>query len=82
MRFAQTASRNEKQGKVLAIGQKAAYFENTNHFVNVVEGGGMIGYEAVYKTARLMREAFENEKDMEALVGIKGLGCEDTCCSV
>ena len=82
MRFAQTASRHEKQGKVLAIGQKAAYFENTNHFVNVVEGGGMIGYEAVYKTARLMREAFENEKDMEALVGIKGLGCEDTCCSV
>ncbi|MBR6615548.1 MAG: nitrogenase, partial [Lachnospiraceae bacterium] len=29
--------------KILAIGQKAAYFSNTNHFVNVVEGGGMHG---------------------------------------
>ena len=80
MRFAQSANRSD--GRVLAIGQKAAYFENTNYFVNVVEGGGMIGYEAVYKTARLMREAFENEKDMESLVGVKGLGCEDGCCGI
>ena len=67
--------------RVLALGQKAAYFENTNHFVNLVEGGGMMGYEAIYRTARLMREAFETEKDMKELVGIKGLGCEGGCCS-
>ena len=87
MRFANranSASADGAQGgkaqkKVLAIGQKAAYFENTNYFVNVVEGGGMVGYEAVYKTARLMREAFEEEKDMESLVGVKGLGCESGC---
>ena len=86
MRFANRANAaspdDAKSGKakVLAIGQKAAYFENTNYFVNVVEGGGMVGYEAVYKTARLMREAFEEEKDMESLVGVKGLGCESGCC--
>ena len=79
MRFANSQSKSE--GKVLAIGQKAAYFENTNHFVNVVEGGGMLGYEAVYKTARLMREAYESEQNMPELVGIKGLGCEGGCCS-
>ena len=79
MRFANSLSKSE--GKVLAIGQKAAYFENTNHFVNVVEGGGMLGYEAVYKTARLMREAYEGEQNMPELVGIKGLGCESGCCS-
>jgi hypothetical protein len=62
--------------KVLAIGQKAAAFEDTNHFVNVVEGGGMIGYEAVTRTCRLMREAFLEEKDMRGLVQVKGLGCE------
>ena len=59
----------------LAIGQKAAHFLNTNHFVNVVEGGGMLGYQAVLKTLRLMREAFLEEKDTRNLIQIKGMGC-------
>ena len=61
--------------RVLAVGQKAAYFENTDNFVNVVEGGGMMGYEAVVHTLGLMREAFSEKKDMRGLVQIKGLGC-------
>lgn len=64
--------------RVLAIGQKAACFERTDHFVNVVEGGGMIGYEAVIRTLEMMRDAFYNKKDMRRLVQIKGLGC-DVC---
>ena len=59
----------------LAIGQKAAHFTNTAHFVNVVEGGGMLGYQAVQKTLRLMREAFLEEKDTRNLIQIKGMGC-------
>ena len=62
--------------RVLAIGQKAAYFENTDNFVNVVEGGGMLGHEAVTHTMELMRDAYSNKKDMRKLVQIKGLGCE------
>ena len=77
MRFARSANVEEQgEGKVLAIGQKAAAFEETDHFVNVVEGGGMIGYEAVTRTCRLMREAFLEKKEMRELVQIKGLGCE------
>lgn len=77
MRFARTANSEEKgEAKVLAIGQKAAVFEETNHFVNVVEGGGMTGYEAVIRTCRLIREAFLEEKEMRELVQVKGLGCE------
>ena len=60
---------------VLAIGQKAAYFDNTNHFVNVVEGGGMLGYDAILNTLKLMREAYLEEKDMRNLIQIKGMGC-------
>ena len=78
MRFANSA--NEAAAcsgcRTLAIGQKAAYFENTPHFVNVVEGGGMIGYEAIIRTCRLMREAINEEKDTRELVQVKGLGCE------
>ena len=62
--------------RVLAIGQKAAAFEETDHFVNIVEGGGMIGYEAIIRTCRLIREAFSEEKEMRDLVQVKGLGCE------
>ncbi len=64
----------------LAVGQKAAYFTGTDHFVNVVEGGGMFGYQAVLETVRLMEEAYDSEKDMRNLVQIKGLGCEEGCC--
>lgn len=59
----------------LAIGQKAAHFMNTTHFVNVVEGGGMLGYQSVLKTLRLMREAFLEEKDTRNLIQVKGMGC-------
>lgn len=75
MRFANAA---HESSAILAIGQKAAYFENTDHFVNVVEGGGMLGYEAVTRTLALMREAYNEPKNMKELVQIKGLGCD--CC--
>ena len=64
---------------MLAIGQKAAYFVNTNHFVNVVSGGGMLGYQAILQTLEYMREAFLEEKDMRGLIQIKGMGCEGCC---
>ena len=85
MRFARTANAGaqaepadsaERGVKVLAIGQKAAVFEDTDHFVNIVEGGGMTGYEAVVRTCRLMREAFLESKETRELVQVKGLGCE------
>ena len=59
----------------LAIGQKAAHFLNTPHFVNVVEGGGMLGYQAIRKTLQLMQEAFLEKKDTRNLIQIKGMGC-------
>lgn len=66
---------NREMSSGLAIGQKAAYFENTNHFVNVVQGGGMLGYDAVLNTLKLMRDAYLEEKDMRSLIQIKGMGC-------
>lgn len=66
--------------KYLALGQKAAYFTGTDHFVNVVEGGGgeglYYGYMGIVRIAELMREAFETPKDMKKLVQRKGRGCE------
>lgn len=72
----------KEPSNMLAIGQKAAYFANTNHFVNVVEGGGMHGYQAILQTLAAMQEAFLEEKDMRSLIQIKGMGCEEGCCGL
>lgn len=61
---------------VLAIGQKAAYFSGTRHFVNMIEGGGMYGFDGIARLAEKMREAFFYEKDTRTLISRKGLGCE------
>ena len=66
---------SKEPSNFLALGQKAAHFTNTNHFVNVVEGGGMLGYEAIFKTINLMEEAIREEKDLRGLIQIKGMGC-------
>ncbi|MFA6940127.1 MAG: nitrogenase component 1 [Clostridiaceae bacterium] len=61
--------------KLLAIGQKAAYFTGTSYFVNIVEGGGMYGFDGIYRLMQLMEEAFLREKDTKSLIQVKGLGC-------
>lgn len=69
---------HEAQGNFLAIGQKAAYFTNANHFVNLVSGGGMLGYQAILHLMELLTDAYLHEKDMRSLIQIKGKGC-DVC---
>ena len=65
---------------LLALGQKAAYFSGSDHFVNLVEGGGLYGYDGVVRLASLMREAAREKKDARSLIQIKGLGCGGGCC--
>ncbi len=68
------ASRTRTE-KTLAVGPKAAWFCGTGHFVNMVYGGGLWGFAGVRSLARLMAEAWEQEKDTRDLVPRKGLGC-------
>lgn len=65
----------EKNGKVLAIGQKAAYFTGTTHFVNWIENDGNWGFHAVCELAERMIEAYETESDVPALIQVKAWGC-------
>ena len=64
-----------EHGPVLAIGQKAAYFSGTKHFVNIVAGGGMYGFDGVVRLAALIEDAALREKDTERVIQHKGLGC-------
>lgn len=60
----------------VAIGQKAAYFDRTPHFVNMVEGGGLYGFRGIGELAKLLVNAAVEEKNIEQTVRRKGLGCE------
>ena len=46
------------------------------HFVNLVEGAGLYGFDGIRKVAGLMIEAWQEEKDPEDLIIRKGWGCE------
>ena len=53
----------QQSEKILAIGQKAAWFTGSRNFVNMVQGGGLWGFDGIRHTAQLMVEAFHEEKD-------------------
>lgn len=61
--------------KVLAIGQKAAYFTGSDYFVNVVEGEGLYGFDGICRLSQLMQEAYLEPKDTRTLIQVKGWGC-------
>lgn len=62
--------------RVLAVGQKAAYFTRTDYFVNVAESGGYYGYDGIIRIADLMIDAWKNKKDRKSIIQKKGYGCE------
>lgn len=62
--------------KVLAIGQKAAYYFATDNFVNIVANGGYYGFSGIAKIADLIVDAYQNEKDRRTVIQHKGIGCE------
>ena len=66
------------EGKIVGIGQKSAYFHDTDYFVNVVENDGMYGYRGILRLMELIEEAARIPKPMRELVQIKGWGC--SCC--
>ena len=68
--------RPRTEPKTLAVGQKAAWFQGTAHFVNLVSGAGLWGYDGICRMAELLREAAREEKDTRDLVPRKGWGCE------
>lgn len=62
--------------EMLALGQKAAWFTGSRHFVNMVQGAGLYGFDGIRRLAHLMIEAAHEEKETKDLVIRKGWGCE------
>lgn len=68
-------------GSALAIGPKAAWAEDTKHFVNIIEGGGLFGYRGIKGLAHLIEDAYVNEKDTHDIVPRKAVGLM-SCCQI
>ena len=60
----------------LCLGQKAAYFTESTHFVDQVEDAGLYGFDGISRLADLITDAVENPKDTRKVISIKGMGCE------
>lgn len=60
--------------RLLALGQKAAYFNDSPYFVNLVEGGGHWGFDGLCRLARLMTDALRQPKDLRQCIRKKGWG--------
>ncbi len=61
-------------GPAVAIGQKAAWFTGSRHFVNMVACGGHWGFDGLVRLASELEDAFFHEKDVEAVIQHKGIG--------
>ena len=64
-----------KNGIIIAIGQKAAYYTNTKHMVNMIVNNGLYGYTGIIKLCKLIEDAYKNESDVRSIISIKGWGC-------
>ncbi len=60
---------------MLAVGQKAAYFTGTSHFVDMAENGGLRDFYGLRMLLDWMAEACKTEKDARRFINIKGWRC-------
>lgn len=68
--------------RVIALGQKAAWFCQSGHFVNIIEGGGLWGYQGIRDLCALLRQAKEEELDYKRMIPKKGIGWPSLCSTV
>lgn len=66
-------------GNVIAFGQKAAWYEQTGHFVNMIEGGGLWGYQGIREICSLLEDAARTELDRMQIIPRKGMGWPSMC---
>lgn len=67
-----------KSGKsIVAVGQKAAYFTGTSHFVNMIANDGLLGFTGIVRLADLLVEASLHERDVRRIIQVKARGIED-----
>lgn len=60
---------------IVAIGQQAAYFLNTPHFVDIIFQASMYGYKGIQYLCSLIEDAYIESNDIQTIVSHKGWRC-------
>ena len=68
--------RNSQEKVTCNRTKRPLIFLGTEHFVNMVEGGGLHGYDGICELCLKIQEAYQTKKDTRDLIVRKGLGCE------
>ncbi len=66
---------HRESSNIVAIGQQAAYFLNTSHFVDIIFQASMYGYKGIRYLCTLIEEAYSDSKDIQMTVSHKGWRC-------
>ena len=74
-----TPDHSADTGPVIALGQKAAWFCQTGHVVNMIEGGGLWGYQGLRVLCSLLEEASRRVLDYKQIIPRKGMGWPSLC---
>jgi hypothetical protein len=61
--------------RILAVGQRSAYFSGTSYFVDLIQNNGWYGYTGICRLADAMIDAYRKPKDAPEMIQIKARGC-------
>ena len=68
-------TKRRTEAPVLAVGQKAAYYTGTKHFVDIAENGGLRDFYGLRQLLSWMVDACRTEKDARQYIERKGWRC-------
>lgn len=78
-RYGRGLSASADHRKVVALGQKACWYCQTPYFVNMIEGGGLWGYQGIRTLCTLLEEAAQKQQDYRQIIPRKGIGWPSLC---
>ncbi len=75
MRLKPHGTVSKKDGKYLALGQKAAFYASTEHFINLIFQSGLLGYRGITELCAQMLYAADHPQNTEEVISEKAIGC-------
>ena len=62
--------------RILAIGQRSAYFAGTPYWVDLIQNNGWYGFTGICRLSDAMIDAYGQPKDTATQIQIKARGCQ------
>ena len=77
MRYEPRNAALREDTKLLALGQKAAFYSATEHFVDLIYQSGLLGYRGITILCEQMRTAVAGARDTKDAISVKAIGSKE-----